>query len=387
MTVGTHVSDGRHYVETYTGSYSLAGERFQRVWSGGDRSDPQDVMPHNYTLDVSHSFNGEIDYHPLWDPTVSLHSTVFDLFGAGASLNLNWSDNDTLKLAVKLGNKIRTIDFNAAIFLAEADQSLTLIGDSATRIAKAFSAIKSGKLDKAAGYLANGHLFEKIVFDLKKHFKHKSAFDDRKVLADAILEIQYGWRPLLSDAAAAGEALASILSRPPKSTYKATRQIQGTRTNEYELSRHKWRTRKVISQRLTATVSAPPSWREQLRLNNYAQAITNRTPWAFVLNWFIPFEDYLEARNTFTDLHISRLLLTTKVHTSSVFSSVDNAEAWVKNFSFSREVQPIADLGPSSFANSFLPLPSVKPIEKSLGWEHVLNGIALLNGVEKRYRD
>lgn len=390
MTTGSIISDDRYNVDIGGGILYPAGEYYQKSWSGGDRTDPEDLTPHNYVVQAFNSYNGEFDYQPFYPEPYSTHETVVNLYGWGSPPALSWSDNDSLKLAVKLGSKIRSHDFNAAIFLAEADQSLALIGQTATRIAKSFHALKSGRIRRAAGYLApDEKIYDRLVSTLKKHFKHKSAFDDRKVLADAILEIQYGWRPLLSDAATAGQAVASLLSRPVRSTYCARRQIQKNAISTFgPLNNRKyWLSRKTISQMLRATVSAPPSWRSELRLNNFAQAVTNRTPWAFVANWFLPFEDYLEARSTFTDLNISRLLLTQKIVERADFRSSDGGEAWTRSFVFSREVQPIAELGPTSFANTFVPLPSVKPIEKSLGWEHVLNGIALLNGVERRYRD
>jgi hypothetical protein len=123
-----------------------------------------------------------------------------------------------------------------------------------------------------------------------------------------------------------------------------------------------------------------------LRLGDIGRAITNKTPWLFVANWFLPFEDYMEARATWTDLHIDQLILTKKIHDNGAFSGDYSSEASTKTFSFSREVLTNSATG-ELFANNFLSTPSFKPIEKSLGWEHMLNGIALLNTTVKRYRN
>lgn len=383
MTIGTRVSDDRSYgQDSWSGTNtSLYGAYYATSWSGGDRAYPGDLTPHNYTKSVYESYCSPV---PLG---LGHQGNPFTGYGKGVTPNLQFTNNDVLKLYSKLGSKIRDHDFNAAIFLAEADQSLALIGETATRLAKFLGNLKSGNLYKAASFISgtngnkNGRTAH-IADSLRKHFTNKSAFDDRKALANAILEVQYGWRPLLSDANSAGVYVGSLLSKPPRSTYKATRTLNATVVDRNGDVR--WTVKKVISERLLATISSPPSWQTQLRLNNPAQAISNRTPWSFVANWFLPFEDYLEARSTFTDLNISRLIRTRKTTTKGLFTHPLGGDASYKEWNFVREILDTSD---NSNVVTAIPLPNFKPIEKSLSWEHVMNGIALLNGTVKRYRD
>jgi len=356
---------------------SYYGSQYWKSWSGNDRTDPDDLTPHDYFMRVTQSYTGRIHL-----PNGQIASPVSG-YGRGVNPDLYWDDNDSLKLLTKLGGKIRSHDFNASIFLAEADQSLALIGETATRLAKFFSSLKKGQLYKAASFLAGGNELSrrtKMADAMRSHFKNKSAFDDRKALANAVLEVQYGWRPLLSDAYDLGEAAASLMSKPVQTTYKARRSLSGVKTTSY--GPNVWTRTKKISQQLIATVSAPPTWQSQLRLNNFSQVVSNRTPWLFVANWFLPFEDYLEARSTVTDLNIIRLIRTTKIVDKAVFRDPYGTEANSTDFSFRREV-----LSTSNFNIASVPLPSFKPFKKSLVYEHVLNGIALLNGTVKRYRD
>lgn len=382
MSSGHVISDNRHGGATLFGGSGLIGEYFERSWQGDDRSYPGDMTPHNYFLNVSHTYDGG----QTW-PSGNTGS-IFAGYGAGISPVLNWDDNDTIKLSVKLGNKIRSHEFNASIFLAEASESMALIGETAHRLAGFFDNLKRRNLYKAASFLAGGDSLtrrEKYYRTMRKHFKHKSAYDDRASLANAVLEVQYGWRPMLSDAAGLGESIASLLSRPIKTRFKVTRKIQsGIAT--WQNGGNIWKSRKTISKRYLVTVTQQPSWRETLRLEDVGRAITNKTPWLFVANWFLPFEDYMEARSTWTDLHISQLILTTKTRNSSVFTGDYSSEAWAKSYSFQRQVLTNSLTG-ETFANDFLGTPSFKPIEKSLGWEHMLNGIALLNTTVKRYRN
>jgi len=385
MTQGTQVSDNRFLVPDAHAPHTgyLAGEYFARSWFGDDRSFPGDLSPHYYRNIVSHFYNGQFTYAP--NAPSQGNVTVMSGYGSGVRSILDWTSNDTLKLYSKLGAKIRTHDFNASIFLAEADQSLALIGETATRLAKFLGALKSGNLYKASSFLAGGNKLSRrqtMYKAMKRHFKNREAFDDRKALANAVLEVQYGWRPLLSDAQAIGEGLASVFHREHKQTYTARRKIMKTEVDAW--GNYKWRLRHVRSTQFKATVSQPPDVSSNLRLNNFAQVVSNRTPWLFVANWFLPFEDYLEARSSYSDLNIVRLIQTEKETQTASFSCPEGAEAWSKYFRFERSILPVSG---TQSAASAIPLPNFKPFEKSLGWEHVLNGIALLNGTVKRYRD
>jgi hypothetical protein len=383
MSTGNVISDNRHIIsDVYSGSgYSLVGEYFTKSWTGQDRAFKGDVTPHPYIKHTSQSYAGTVHF-----PNGKTASVITG-YGWGVEPPLYWDDNDTIKLVVKLGNKIRSTEFSASIFLAEADQSLALVGETATRLAKFFGSLKSGNLYKASSFLAGGDKItrrDKMYRSMKKHFKNRSAYDDRTALANAVLEVQYGWRPLIEDARGLGESIAAVLSRPPKVRYKVRRKIQAR--GQVANGGNVWNSRKTISKQILAFVSAQPTWRDVLRLEDMGRVVTNRTPWFFVANWFLPFEDYMEARSTLTDLNVTQLILTTKVHSTGVFSGDYGSEASRKEFTFQREILTNSGNG-AMFANEFLNTPSFKPIEKSLGWEHMLNGIALLNGTVKRYRD
>lgn len=381
MSSGHIISDNRTPGATAYGGLGLTGEYFESLWQGDDRSFPDDMTPHNYSKTVIQTYDGG-------QTTPSGHvGSIFAGYGAGVVPVLNWDDNDTLKLSIKLGKKIRDHDFSASIFIAEASESMALIGETATRLAKFLGALKSGKLYRAASFLAGGDKKsrrEKYYATMRKHFKTRSAFDDRSALANAVLEVQYGWRPMLSDAKGIGESIAALLSKPEKTSFRVTRKLQAM--NVSSNGDNKWVNRKTISHRYYVTVTKPPTWRENLRLDDIGRAITNKTPWLFVANWFLPFEDYMEARATWTDLHIDQLILTKKTHSNGVFTGPNSPGATTKEFSFSREVLSVSPLG-EVFANQFLNTPSFKPIDKTLGWEHMLNGIALLNTTVKRYRN
>jgi hypothetical protein len=381
MSYGHQISDNRRYGATAFGGSGLYGEYFEKQWQGTNRASPDDMTPHNYSKTVNQTYDGG---QILPDGRIG---SVFAGYGVGVIPLLVWDDNDTLKLSIKLGNKIRDHDFSASIFIAEASESMALIGETATRLAKFFGALKSGKLYKAASFLAGGDKLsrrEKYYATMKRHFKNRSAFDDRTALANAILEVQYGWRPMLSDAEGLGKSIAATLSRPIKTSFRVTRKLQAM--NVTSNGNNKWTCRKTISHRYYVTVAQPPTWRENLRLGDIGRAITNKTPWLFVANWFLPFEDYMEGRATWTDLHIDQLILTKKITESGAFVGDYSSIASKKYYSFSREVLTTSATG-DVFASLFLGTPSFKPIKKSLGWEHMLNGMALLNTTVKRYRN
>lgn len=181
--------------------------------------------------------------------------------------------NDEIKLIGRLREKANGSDFNPSVFLAEVNQSLRMITNSATRIALALKRLKRADVKGAATALLNvprsdsriqspsfrrldarvqreaqaEMLREEIALglwsqeDLRKmrtagrlraiqtRYKKWIADPERdlsvsipKTFSQWWLEISYGWMPLLSDAEDSAKLLAHHLNDPPPTRTRAT---------------------------------------------------------------------------------------------------------------------------------------------------------------------
>jgi hypothetical protein len=130
----------------------------------------------------------------------------------------------------------------------------------------------------------------------------------------------------------------------------------------------------VVRRSLKVTVAEPPSAMQSLGLLNPEVVAWELLPWSFVIDWFIPIGDYLQARATLSGVVISATLQTTTVR-EHVFAPTGNIIGDTFGMGYSaitldREVLA----GPPK-----LPLPRVKPLSEALSLGHCLNGLALLS--------
>jgi hypothetical protein len=100
-----------------------------------------------YTEDVEYQHFADGDYHLA-------NTNAFRYPDATPRYLLD--DNDQLALIGKLKEKVQGSDFNLAIFLAEANESLHMIADTAYRLGGAITSVKKGNLRAAVRYLFQG---------------------------------------------------------------------------------------------------------------------------------------------------------------------------------------------------------------------------------------
>lgn len=122
-----------------------------------------------------------------------------------------------------------------------------------------------------------------------------------KDISSMWLEVQYGWKPLLSDVYEAGEAYSSITDKARTTKFKVSaRKNYAVSTNigtTYSRVGTGFRA-KSIECRLTEVMSAPRS----LGLANPASVAWELLPFSFVVDWFIPIGPYLDALSQIPNL-------------------------------------------------------------------------------------
>lgn len=418
MTVGSVTQDGRLTVHPPNGWYSYqTGPYRTRNWSGTDRvktkpDKTKTVIQHVVYRKVGVRFSKrtgryftvrapltvervlksthvkprrklDTEPHPyhcngldLYDPVVEMRYAGDPTFYPSSfraqfnepTATYSWSANDDIALIGKLREKILGSDFDPGVFLAEAPQALKMIGTAAQKIGKSIEYAHKGNW-REAFFQVSGVRFASTA---------------RRALADVAsanwLELQYGWTPLLGDASSAAQFLAYVLNGTLQKRYTASRRIpeellfQDPRV-AFDRDANCSHTRA----RLVAYLAEDSNIRLGT-LSNPASVVWEKIPYSFVIDWFAPIGDYLEARGVEQNLSgtfvMSKktILDASNPHSTGLsknnwrYGSGDLSSFRIKRWTFGRTVMPSLSV----------PLPAVKPLNKIASWKHCANALALL---------
>jgi hypothetical protein len=256
-------------------------------------------------------------------------------------------------------------------------------------VAKALHSLKRGSFANAARDL--GVLPKKRA---GRRFNSQFAVDQGKAIGNAWLELQYGWKPLLSDVYGSMETLAKITTAGnPNTIYQkgsgsSRRTVESTTTQNYLTSGESGvdkcirYTKSYVSVRMGVLYS-----RSSPVLSSLASVgITNPIllgwellPYSFVVDWFLPIGNYLESLDATLGLTFNSGYITTftkwTAHTSkdtnkSYQSGYTRQFAWAVEDYEQVSVQRVVLAGFPS-----MPFPRFKnPISTS----HVSSAMALL---------
>lgn len=325
----------------------------------------------NYSLSTTRTREDFYNYY------YSKFSTNRGIIGAngGDPFGVVWSANDDLALIGALREKILGSDFNAGVFLAEAPRAIALIGDSASRIYRAYRSLRKGDV---------GHAYHSLISGSSSRRVRDSSLPKGTTASNFWLEAQYGWMPLVSDVQNAAQFLAHQFSSPRQYVVTATRFARGTRefrgthllsaytgANFYQVSRkiHSKRVRAIIKDVNTPSL---------VGLADPVSVAWELVPYSFVADWFIPVGSYLEALNTLRSISATYVTTERKLvrNTFSHATFSDPNARWTTKpaaweggtYSFTRTVS----------TSLSIPLPEVKPFVKSVTLGHAVNAVALL---------
>lgn len=300
--------------------------------------------------------------------------------------------NDQLRLVAKLREKIFGSDFNASVFLGEGHQTLDLIADSAKRIYTSLRHLRRGNIRGATKALVEGTprgphkpydqlpTGKSVGRALSPKEARRNNIKNAKAMSSNWLELQYGWLPLLSDAEGAAQALAKSLEVPFSMRYSASifRGVETVRTGGAGVTAYQWTLHTVCRRKLVVYMTEKPSLAAQLGVLNPENVAWELLPWSFVVDWFIPIGQYLDARA------ISSCVAGTYV-------TSDKTLGWIDSFGGAR-MDPRAQDYKAVYrfynrtvsTSPSLPLPKFKGIGKAASWQHCTNAVALLTGMLKR---
>jgi hypothetical protein len=341
------------------------------------------MVDHPYHMDLEFWTDsvGTYDHYDPYPPHLYLGSVdqyfrqAYNI-GFSSRLGLLWGANDTINLQGKMREKIVGSDFDMSVFLGEGRQTLVLIADSAKRIKTALDGFRGLDPGKVARALGVSPVRVRDIMRKNPGGRKLSPREAAEAAAQAWLELQYGWIPLLKDAHGAAQALAQQLNEPAVQTYRVRQKNHTETCPVASPSIQNYEYRAEVRAQLIARIKEV----DVVGLNGLIDPSSmawELTPWSFVADWFIPIGSYLSARGLAQS--VSGTFVTTISQREYFFTqsglSLNIWDKKVTDFNW-RYMRVIVDRTVSSTLAT--PKPSFKTLGKVASWQHCVNAVALL---------
>lgn len=274
---------------------------------------------------------------------------------------------------------------------AERSQTARLIGDTATAIAGMLVNLKKGRIREAASCVGLT-VSKRRQARIRKHWIDNQYSVDQR-MSNGVLQLQYGWRPLLQDIYGSAELLAQKKMREVRNTVRSrsrdteSSQSQVTVFGGVGTLTFKNRIYREVSFRAHfATSSDMVHTLSQVGLTNPALIAWELTPWSFVIDWFLPVGNYissLDATLGLTFLGGSRTVFTREICecTASYSGKMDRStSSEYIGYSVSAGERVTTD----RTVLSAWPSPQLPAFKNPVSFEHAINGVALLLGLKTK---
>lgn len=273
----------------------------------------------------------------------------------------------------KLSEKIQDTDFSAAIALAEIDKTCGMIADRAKTIAKSIAYLRKKKYSEALRVLS-GH-------DRAKNGKPGKRV--HQTVGARILEVQYGWKPLIHDMYEGAVWLAALQQKPNCRRYSVRSRAVQAATNSGAGVWHR-NPHTEVRRQLIAYLEES-SFSPTLNLWNPAEILWERTPWSFVCDWALPIGAWLQARGIASKL-VGTFVTTTHLRKRCVGGLILSPMGSVE-YTKARKYDNVGAYDPywseefvtRTVSNSLnVRLPNFKGLKQIASWQHCINAVSLL---------
>lgn len=354
MTSGTvtsggasHHRDGRYYLKQWGGSDGKT-----EVWPGGIR-----VKWNPYSM--------------VYWGWISTNTTGND--GAGGTVNytmsdyrslMSWDANDDIRTLNKLAESIRGHSFDLGVNIAESKKTYGTIVGNLRSIGSALFALKRGHVTDALRQLQVPG----------KRVRHLRAKD----VTGRWLEMQYAWRPLVSQSFEAAKALEA-LTGPRVLRFRVS---SGTKRRTIEGSPvpncYKYPIHVTYSKKLIAELSEDVGVGRSLGLMDPVSVLWELVPYSFVVDWFLPIGSYLSALGQIPAMKGRFLTIErggqkggdfTRVGSCAALGYPPNFHKVDRHFRYER-----------TYSTSLsVPRPTFNKLPRALSPKHILNAISLIH--------
>lgn len=302
------------------------------------------------------------------------------------------TDADEQAISRLITNAQTGMQANLAVNIAQVNQLTGMIAQNVSAIIKSIRFLRRGNIPAAVSQLRAGRL--------DPRWQGGKGFPSaKKTVANNWLQLQYGWKPLLSDIEGSLKTIGTVFD-PNSFVQRARGSARQTRVVEVALPDTTSYTG-VNSGKTIFTFQTTCKYNVRFRMDNPISAFLGQTgisnpinlgweliPFSFVFDWFLPIGNYLESLSAwkgYTFLGGSKVLFTRKKTDSTVAYSgghpADPANVNVLNYGsyhqedvyFSRAV--LSDFPSPSFPSPKWPITGVN---------RAANAIALLMNIRTR---
>jgi hypothetical protein len=270
-------------------------------------------------------------------------------------------------------NKLKDTSINLGVAFAERKQTARLVGDTAIRLTKSIFHLKNGKVRKAMDELG--------ISSRKREPRGSNA-------PQKWLELQYGWKPLLSDVYGASDAL----SKHPAEDWRVTAKVTRSREDTYVFTVipnpnggsgfDACKCEAKVLRSVLARIDAIPNNAATIALAS--SGVTNPlligwelVPFSFVVDWFLPVGNYLESLDAmlgYTNGWYSSSLYVNATWTDVGLSAIGSGgKQIVNNFTGTKRLVRV-----DRQIQSGIPLPKLPRFKDPASLGHMANGLALL---------
>lgn len=207
------------------------------------------------------------------------------------------------KANTKLLTKVKATSVNLAVAYAERNRTAQMVAKTATDLASALHNLRQGDFMGAARDL--GIAAKKVPKKKQDRFKREYTRNRAKALSSGWLELQYGWKPLLSDVYGAAEELAKKQASPHTETVMVQHRVSqevnytsryGSADDMKIISRFSG-SRLLIVRKSVTIYRKPGAPQDLFRLGilNPLVVAWELVPYSFVVDWFLPLGAWLET--------------------------------------------------------------------------------------------
>lgn len=275
-------------------SMLVNGMFFNRNWSGGN--DPVNhKVEQPYTAKMVNRANARLTEYS--EPSHTVFSTGFPSYEINET-KPTWDNNSELELLGKVTDALREHRFNAGIFGAEFHKALDSVVSSSLTVFNAYRHARRGNFAEAwrsFGRTVSGAGVRKGR-DGRWHDTAPSKAVKPEEIAQTWLAMQYAWKPLLTDIYEAMEWIHSKTSLPREVQIRCRKAQKPVTVNDATVGANysflmKWSVWGELRVTLVESISVARS----LGLLNPTSVAWELVPFSFVVDWFIPIGNYLDA--------------------------------------------------------------------------------------------
>lgn len=343
---------------------------------------PKHVFQYSYGGDGKYNTDGSLRWNN-WRCTrfnqtaLPVSDISSDLFGryvqAGGAVNDPFQYiTGTLinKAQNKLVSSIKSVDWNAGIALAEGEKAVALLRETSKKLAGVIIDLRYGNFKAAARRLKAR--VPSNFYDYPR--SQPLSIDD---VFSFWLELQYGWKPLLSDIYDSMNAFAESADKPRvrEGRTSSSREVEVNVSQSPSLWGAFGPCRATVRYQYRYVEELPLA--RSLGLLDPLSVLWERLPFSFIVDWFLPIGSYLENLNTIP--YLKGDFLTTYVVKHHYITTPGSDPDW------NARARGCVAVGNSVAISRFHggvseTLPSFKTLPEAMSPLHVANAVALIGG-------